>query len=261
MQAIARPYLLRQPFPAQQIGFPIMAEAPTSPSDSRYIEDPAEILDCFRLFRDLRAQLNLRLDHSGDAAGCRVLDVTRREFIIEDITPRQVLGGLRKHPRFSISVRSDGLFAFVERVAIRAEGEERGLPYFYVPLPKRMLFQQRRHNPRFRLPLRVSAAGASITLFLSPQLTGRILDISAGACRVEFDLPMAHEIEPDQVIKDCAIYIPPRLEVHGTGVVRHCQDTGHQRFVAGIELTTMHVTDRRRLEQFIQSISRTSGSV
>ncbi len=231
--------------------------------DSRYLESDTEIRKCFKLFRDQRTILNISLDNTSGSFShqtmtCRVLDISDTDFLIEDINPRAALSDLRTKPTFTLSVRGQGMFAFIEKMHISDVGVERNLPYFHVPLPKKMLYQQRRKGARFRLPLLVTAAGASITLFRDTPSTGRILDISAGGCRAEFDLPLDSPINQDEVVKHCAIALPPRLELTGEGVLRHHKLTKNHTVVCGIELTKMQITDRRRLEQFIQTITRTA---
>lgn len=240
--------------------------APSAPArpdqqDSRYLSAPKDIEQCFKTLRDERVDLTLTLDGSGERLNCRVLDITSRGILIEDIRPRDALAQLRKRPRFSLSARHQGTFAFVERSTISGEGEERGLPYFHVPFPKQMLFQQRRRAARYRLPLRVSSQGASITLFNKQDMTGRIIDISAGGCRAAFNLSDKNDLQIGQSFENCAINLPPVLEIHSHSIIRHVHTQRNGLTVAGIELSEMHVTDRRRLEQFIQSLSRSANEV
>ena len=225
-------------------------------ADSRYLSTPAEIEACFKGFRDERMPLTLTLDGDGEQITVKVLDVTSRGVLIEDVLPRTALGLLKKRPKFSISVRAAGSFAFVEQSIISGEGEERGLPYFHIPFPKRMMFQQRRRAARLKLPLRVSSAGAHVTIFASQDLVGRIIDVSAGGCRASFPSAADGQFELGQVFANSAISLPPRLELHSEVAIRHQHVQRDGTVTAGLEFTTMHVTDRRRLEQFIQSLSK-----
>ena len=225
--------------------------------DARYLTDQNAILDCFKEFRDQRVQITIRVDGNPQTITCRVLDVTDSGYLIEDINPRSALADLRRRPEFSLSVRGDGTYAFIEDARITDEGQERGLPYFHVPFPSSMLFQQRRKSARYKLPMRVTTSeGASITLFREREAVGRILDISAGGCRVAFALTPEPELKIGEHISDCAIAMPPVLEIHSEGVVRHFHTRRDGWTVVGIELVKMHVTDRRRLEQFIQTLAR-----
>lgn len=226
--------------------------------DSRYLTGQDEIINCLKIMRDQRTELTLRLDEQGDTLSCRILDVAAGGFLVEDIRPRNALAVMRGKPRFSISARDQGTYAFMEDLRVTAAGEERGLPYFHVPLPRRVLFQQRRRAARFSLPMRVSTNGANATLFRATPMTGRLIDISVGGCRVAFEPPYDDSLELEETIAECCIALPPVLEIHSEVIVRHRHKRKDHVLVCGLEMTKMHVTDRRRLEQFIQSLRRTS---
>jgi len=228
--------------------------------DSKYLSDKADIIASLKQLRDRRLDLTVRVENQKDTYTCKVLDVSEQAFLIEDISPRTGIQVLRTAQRFSISARAAGTFAYIEATRVLKWDQERGVPYFHVALPDRMLFQHRRRAARYRQPLRVSANGASITLFGNTNLVGRIIDISVGGCRAEFDLPAPEAIHNEALFENCAITIPNLLEIHSEIVVRHCHENKHSRsLVCGLELTDMHVTDRRRLEQFIQNISRSAS--
>ena len=225
-------------------------------NDSRFVTAQADLQRCFKQFRDQRMPLHLTLDEDKSQITARVLDVTAQGVLIEDIKPRDALSKLRKRPSFSLSVRDQGCFAFAEQGRIDSEGEERGLPYFLMPFPERMVFQQRRKAARLRLPSRVSAAGAHVTIFADESKVGKIIDISSGGLRAAFGPEVEVELSVDMVISDCAVNLPPVLEIHSQGIIRHCHRQKDGSLVTGIELTEMHLSDRRRLEQFISSLAR-----
>lgn len=226
--------------------------------DSRYLNNRAEIIQRLKQLRDLRSDLTLQIEGHPESYKCKLLDVSDREFLIEDIAPRSGLQIIREAKKFSISARTDGTFIYIEETRVKKWDQERGIPFFHLALPDKLLYQQRRNGARFQLPLRVSASGASITMFEELDLTGRIIDISAGGCRAEFKLPLPWQVKAEEHFKNCAITIPKLLEIHSEAIVRHFHENKHsQTLVCGIELTKMHVTDRRRLEHFIQIIAKT----
>lgn len=234
---------------------PTNAEAP----DSRYLNQRGEIISCLKQLRDQRADLTLRVDGAEETYSCKLLDVSERDFLIEDIAPRSGLAAIREAKKFSISARTEGTFVYIEETRVKKWDQERGIPFFHLALPNKLLFQQRRRSARFRLPLRVSASGASITMFDESEVVGKIIDISAGGCRAEFELPSPWAVKADEQFDNCAITIPKLLEIHSEAVVRHYHENKHSKtLVCGIELTKMHVTDRRRLEHFIQTIAKST---
>lgn len=235
--------------------------------NSTYLTKTPDVARVMRTLRDQRAAVQLRIDGSGETFTAKVLDVGDREFLLEDIQPRSGLRLMKAGVRFSFSARVEGLYAQSSENVVRGVDAERGIPFFHVPLPKSLLYQQRRKAARFRLPLRVATDGASVTLHrnMDPgrtaqgRLFGRLIDISAGGCRVEFDGPVHPPIDTDEVLDTCAITISNQLDFRSKGSIRHFNYNRKTRVVTcGIELTEMNVTDRRRLEQFIQSISRST---
>ncbi len=227
--------------------------------DSRYLEESQEIINCLKELRDQRCDLTLRVEGQTETFKCKLLDVSEHDFLIEDISPRSGIGVIRDAKSFSISARNNGSFVYIEESHINKWDQERGIPFFHIKLPERLLYQQRRKTARFRVPLRVSASGASITLFDETELVGRVIDISAGGCRAEFPLPSPWTVKADQQFENCAITIPKLLEIHSEVIVRHFHEKKHSKtLVCGFELIKMHVTDRRRLEHFIQIIAKSA---
>lgn len=235
-------------------------------AQSRYLTDPEEVGQTFKLLRDQRAELQLRFDEDSTVYRAKVLDLKGNDLLIEDIQPREGMKLLRAGRSFSLSSRTDGMY--VHSVLNRAHkaDSERSVPYFHVALPKNLLCQQRRREMRFRLPLRVAIRGAQVTLFprskdMKP-LTGNIIDISAGGCRAEFEGFKFRPIQEGDPLDSCALNIPKLLEISAQAAIRHSSFDARRRLLTcGIEFTEMHVTDRRRLEQFIQSMARGLHSI
>src|SRR5262245_23574196 len=158
-----------------------MAEAQASPrpAASQFLTDRAEIERVFRMFRDHCLPVQLRFGGAGDEFSARVLEVLRAQFLLEDIHPRTGLRLLRDGVPFSLAGRVDGIYAHVKELRVAETAEDRGVPYFIVPLPAEVLYQQRRRTDRFRLPPRVAADGARIALHRHERvLNGFLSDIS-----------------------------------------------------------------------------------
>ena len=228
-------------------------------SDSRYLTEVGDIAAALKRLRDLRSTLTLRIDGDADTVECRVLDVLADAVLLEDIRPHTATRRVVTAANFSLTARSDGTFVFIDEAHVRRVDAERGVPYLTVTMPRRVLYQQRRRAARYAVPMRIATDGAYIKLPTSADqlVVGQIVDISAGGCRVEFATDAAVTLTQDLVFDECIITIPPMLEVTGRAVVRHHHTNKHTgAIVCGLELTDMRVTDRRRLERFIQSITR-----
>ena len=231
---------------------------------TRYIEDADDISRVIKILRDQRADMQIRFEDDALACSAKILDLQGERFLLEDVHPREGIKPLRAGKTFTLSARAQGIYMRCEGNRVIKADSERGIPFFHVALPESMLYQQRRKAARFRLPLRVATNGASVSLFRTnpdEPMTGRVIDISVGGCRAEFDGPASPPVDSDEQVETCAISIPNLLELNAKAAIRHFSfNEDSKKLTCGIELTEMHVTDRRRLEQFIQSITRVSQS-
>jgi c-di-GMP-binding flagellar brake protein YcgR len=232
----------------------------SAPKHTTYLSKPRDIARVLKQLRDQRALLQLRFD--GDPVGytAKILDLEDDGFLIESLQPRDGLRHMRQGTVFSLSARAPGLYLHSGTNRVESEHAERSLPYFKIRIEGTVLYQQRRKAARFQLPKRVTTNGASITVFRAAHpdrpLKGRIIDISAGGCRAEFDSPALPPLEDNEQVQ-VSLEVPKLLELTATGNARHSRyDTELRKLRCGIELVKMHVTDRRRLEQFIESIRR-----
>ena len=226
--------------------------------DSKYLTDPEEIIRVIKVLRDQRARVSLRFEHSAHPYTVKVLDVNGTDLLIENIEPRSGITHLRENLPFALASRVEGMYVNFTDNLVNQVASERGVPYFHVALPKRVLYQQRRKAARFRLPLSVLANG-EITLFQKTELAGKILDISAGGCRAEFSCDKDPGSKLGDAESPCEIKISDLLDLKAQAAVRHHSfDRSTKRLTCGIELVHMGITERRRLEQFIQVIQRNS---
>jgi c-di-GMP-binding flagellar brake protein YcgR len=234
------------------------AQAPDGFASSQFLTDNGEIERVFRIFRDQCSPVQLRFGRGEDEYTARVLEVTAQQFLLEDIRPRDGMKLMRDQEPFSLAGRVDGIYARADEIRVVQTAEDRGVPYFILNLPRELLYQQRRRAARFRLPLSVTKDGARLTLHRGERpLRGYLVDISAGGCRVVFDVKCDPEIQPDEVVERSEIDVPHLLSLTVPTVIRHHsynRKTG--KLSCGIEFNEMQVRDRRRLEQFIQKIAK-----
>ena len=230
-----------------------------------YLKKPAEIGEALKTLRNQRIGLKLTFENDTTIYTARILDVLGDEFLIEDLQPRSGLKLMGTRRRFAFSGRAKGLYLYSEANQVRRIDEERGVPYFRIPLPRNALFQQRRRAARFDLALRTDSNPAIVTLFRTVKvdrdhdnvLESQMLDISAGGCRVAVPGPVHPPIEAGEVLESASIRIPGRFDISVQATVRHASyNKLTRKVICGMEFTAMHVTDRRRLEQFIQSLSQ-----
>ena len=240
----------------------------TEPASGRlhtaYLNCTDDIVKALKLFRDQRAPVTVNFEGQPTSYVGKLLDASVDDFLLEDLQPRNGLSLMRPGTEFSLSSRTQGIYIHSGINRVIAVESERGVPFFRIALPNTLLYQQRRRNARFRLPARVTASHATISLERhSPEskdepvcLEGRIVDISAGGCRCELVTPVVLDLERNEPVT-CNIEISEQLSLRADGAIRHSSfDAKRRVMTCGIELLEMQVTDRRRLERFIESIRR-----
>lgn len=229
-----------------------------------YLNKPAEISSALKSLRNQRIELKVTFEDETNRYTARILDVLDGEVLIEDLQPRSGLSLMTERRRFAFSARANGLYLYSETNRVRSIDEDRGVPYFRVPLPEKTLFQQRRSAARYQLPVRATSNPAMVTLFRNvltdkdhqAELSGRMLDISAGGCRLAIPGPIHPPLSASEVPSSVSIEVPGMFDLSAQAVVRHASyNKLSRKVICGLEFTDMHVTDRRRLEQFIQSLS------
>ncbi len=232
-----------------------------------YLKNPTEIGEALKTLRNQRVGLKLTFEGETTIYTARILDVLGDEFLIEDLQPRSGLKLMSAHRRFAFSARANGLYLYSEGNQVRLIDEDRGVPYFRIPLPSNALFQQRRRSTRYEVPLRTDTNPATVTLYRNvatdrdhtSNLDGRMLDISSGGCRIAIPGPVHPPLESGEVLDSVRISIPSLYDLSVQAVVRHASyNKLTRKIICGMEFTGMHVTDRRRLEQFIQALAQNS---
>jgi len=233
-----------------------------------YLKNPAEIGEALKTLRNQRVGLRLTFESETTVYTARILDVLGDEFLIEDLQPRSGLKLMSERRRFAFSARANGLYVYSEGNQVRLIDEDRGVPYFRIPIPSNALYQQRRRSARYEVSLRTDSNPAIVTLFRNvetdrdhtSELEGRMLDISAGGCRIAVPGPVHPRLEIGEVPESVCISIPGLYDLSVQAIVRHASyNKLSRKVICGMEFTGMHVTDRRRLEQFLQSLAQSTG--
>jgi len=237
------------------------SEAQSKPTTgTRYLNDAREIRAALLFYRNERSKISLRFANDATSYSARLLDVTEQDLWLEDLHPLSGLSALRKGTEFSISCRAQGQFVMAERIRVHRTGEERGVPYFLAALPQTVIFQQRRREARVSLSLNVAGSDAYIELpqsSLGGPVKGEIVDISAGGCQATF----AYAAPPVQVdneeLADCELTIGNQLQFRSSVCIRHQRfDDKRLKLHCGLEFTSMSITDRRRLERFVEAYAK-----
>jgi len=230
------------------------------PRSAAYLTDGVDMIPVLRVLRDHSVEIDLRLHGVETVYHARVLDLDDNRYLLRDIRPRDGVGLLRKGTRFTFSARMEGLYICGEDSEILAVESERGLPYFKASLPQRLLRQQRRRHTRVQLPPRVSPLDGVIDINRGQSnsaVRGRIIDISVAGCRAEVAGAIVPGLEIGEAVAGCMLRLSASLVLQAEAAIRHQSwDPARRVTTVGVELTEMGVTERRRLEQYVQLLSR-----
>lgn len=231
------------------------AKSGTGDSQSRYTSDKQDIQSSLKHFRNERTRVQLRFPSQEAALTGSILDVDAKHLLLEDVKPRDSAALMTSGERFALTARTDGVYLYAEDLRCLLTESERGIPFYVVSLPKKVLFQQRRQAARVVLPLRIKTAGARATLqFGKSVLDAQIIDVSAGGCRVALTEDHTAQLKEGLTLGRCVLRIRDQLEVESKAIIRHAMfDVRSEQTFCGIELWEMNVTDRRRLERFVEA--------
>lgn len=233
-----------------------------------YLQKPAEIASALKTLRNQGAKVQLTFENETTLCSARILDVLDGEWLLEDLQPRSALKLMTARRRFAFSSRASGVYLYGEDNRVSRIDEDRGVPYFRLPLPARVLFQQRRRSARIQVPYRGDVRPATVVMQRGitgdkdhgSTLEGRLLDISAGGCRLAVPGPVHPPLAGDELLESTLVRIPDRYDLKAQAMIRHASYNKLTRqVICGLEFTGMDVTDRRRLGQFIQSLARERG--
>ena len=223
---------------------------------SRYLDKREDITRVLREFRDQCHSVTLRFEGVEQEYTAQVLDVTDQQVLLEDVRPRTGIALMNERKLFSLAGRGDGVYVYATGNRVSESGAERLVPYFRVALPRSMLCQQRRRTARFRLPVALGERHAKIVIAKGDaSKDGTIVDLSAGGCRAEFSGALPEGIEKGVVIERCQIEIGGLVKLSPKAVIRH-HNVQADLNTCGIEFTDMGLAERRRLEQFIHTLSK-----
>lgn len=241
----------------------VTATSENGPSDASravYLTAPDEIVAFLKIPRNHSARLELRLPGSETVYTGRILDLAGDHFLLQDIRPRDGMARLRVGTRFSFAARVDGLYIYGEECSVSRVDSERGLPYYRITLPRRMLRQQRRRHTRINVPPRVSPNDGIIDLTRSTHdtapLQGQIIDISVGGCRAVFRGAVVPPLGNNEELPRVELRVSTALSLAAAGAVRHSAwDARERTTTCGIEFVSMDIADRRRLEHYVQQLA------
>lgn len=184
-------------------------------------------------------------------------DADDYSMIIDELAPEEGHELALQHASFSIRGSHGGVSLFFKPNMINGSGVENGIAFYRIPMPKEMIYQQRRNSYRALVP-RALNVQCSLTSNSRPgTLSGRLHDISIGGCRVNF----TGEVEPmlirGDVFENVEITLPEGDKINYPLVLKH---SSYSREInetsCGFEFEGIDKTGQRIVDRFVYFLQR-----
>jgi len=224
---------------------------------SRYLVDRESIWRVFTGLRDQQARVTLRFEGVETEYTAGVNEVDHRRVTLDDISPPSGNALLASGRSFALTARSNGAYLYAPTNKVEDAAVTDSAATFVMPLPGKLLWQQRRRGPRFRLPASLRSGRARLTVaHRGHRVEGTIEDISASGCRVNFASDDQQILAAQDRFDQVQIDVAGLLSIQAQIVIRHrAADPETGRLGCGVEFTRLGVEERRRLEQFIRTLT------
>jgi len=149
----------------------------------------ASIFAVLRALQKSRAPLSITFRNHSDQIFTSIIlkvDLDEGYFILDEIAPpsghqHAISGGI-----FSIQANDKGIQVFFGNNTITGTGSNGGAAIYKIPLPKQLIYKQRRDAYRAHIAIADQVEVKLISYERQKPLVGRIIDISSTGCKVEF---------------------------------------------------------------------------
>ena len=222
------------------------------------ISNQQQIFSILSSVQKARAPITIKFENNDRYYTSLILrtDLDDNYMIIDEIAPQDGHQlALEKRP-FSIRGSHKGVSLFFRPNQIAGSGIESDIAFYKIPLPKEMIYQQRRHAYRA-----IVARALQINVTLSGshrygQLTGRLFDLSLSGCRINFEgevkpaLVRSDKFESCKILlNDFALDTPVTLK-HATFI----RDWGET--TCGFQFEGLDGTSQKLIDRFVYFLQR-----
>jgi len=224
------------------------------------ITDNVRITGLLKRLLEQRALLTVSIDGQSQQFTSAIFKISANNsvFYLDGFKPGYEHLLLKTNPCINIRAQLDGI-----RIAFDAGiadiGEQEGLPYYKLNIPKNLEYYQRRASVRVALgaaqPLPVSLKSAE-----GGVLEGTIADLSLGGLRIRFAKNIPEHIQPGQHFR-CRFSLPPdnkqafSSELVVRGVKR--RDNKTKAVFIGGQFTDTAKRDEHQIQRAVMFLQRT----
>ncbi len=226
------------------------------------LADTARIIVFLKRLLEQRVLITVRIaDHAqGFATAIIKLSSDHNGYLIlDELRPRQGHDLLKLTPTIRVSALLDGVTLDFNST-VTTFGEEDGIAYYKLAIPKLLNYFQRRESIRIPLSATISMP-ATLTTADNLILKGNIADLSIGGIRIRFNKDLPKNIEPDQLM-DCSFLLPADNKQPFTCEVRVRAIKGrhesHKAAFIGGQFVGISNIQERQIERCVMLLQRTA---
>ena len=223
------------------------------------ITHAAQIVGILKKIHKRRAILNISMAGTEKHYSSAILEVKSDGapgyFIIDELAPKDGHDLLLKVCKLKARLQLDGV-SISFSTTLEASGNDAGIAFYTLALPKDMDYlQQRAHHrvrPSLAKPLAVTLTHEDETIF-----HGQIHDISVGGLSIKLKSnPLATTLKPTDILT-CAFTLPHSEEITCKLEVRSIHATNQQNFIRiGVRFNTLVNALQKLIQRYIVSLER-----
>ena len=184
-------------------------------------------------------------------------DLSEGYIIIDEIAPEDGHHLVLQHKPFSIRGSHNGISLFFRPNIISGSGIQDGIAFYQVPLPKEMLYQQRRSAFR-AVVARALGVKASVTS-KERGLTyeGRLHDISISGCRINFEGEVKPGFVRTEVFESCKIMLSDGSSIECPLTLKHATyERDWKETTCGFKFEGLDKYATKSIDRFVYFLQR-----
>jgi len=184
-------------------------------------------------------------------------DLDKNHLIIDEIAPEDGHVLALQNMSFSIRGSHGGISLFFRHNIISGSNSENGIAFYSIPLPDKMVYQQRRNSFRALVP-RALNTQASVTSdkHLQP-LSGRLYDISITGCRINFEGEVNQGLVRGDIFELAAITLPDGDQLNYALKLKHAfYRRENDETSCGFEFLGIDKVGQRLVDRFVYFLQR-----
>lgn len=187
------------------------------------------------------------------------VDRERQMIALDEVLPLESERFLADGQTFSAEGYHEGVrMAWTSRNYRVKRGALEGVPCFWIDLPDELEYHQRRDA--YRAPLKrtqspnVNLSGSK----LSPSLVGKLLDISATGCKLQFPGNLSGYLQSGTIYERLSIALPEATLVIAVELRHLYYDRSREASMAGMRFFEISGYEQRQIERYVFQLQRES---